>query len=218
MAHDYKVDFRSEDTLARRADRLRKQARRTGKYTIDIIDLIERVLKGHFADKGGLKIDFFIRRIGDEPAYVTYGPLTLHVDRTVWADAKKGYAYAYFILAHEIGHLLFHDHRAVAFSNDPEDRLKSFMNENSAEWQADTFAKHLTIPDRILLQHSDADVIAIICNVDRNVVEERLESYGRTGPMIRTSYEGDACAECGNFSMARDGDCLRCDTCGNTAR
>jgi ribonucleoside-diphosphate reductase alpha chain len=27
-------------------------------------------------------------------------------------------------------------------------------------------------------------------------------------------YEGDACAECGNFTMIRNGTCLKCDTCG----
>ena len=27
-------------------------------------------------------------------------------------------------------------------------------------------------------------------------------------------YEGDACAECGNFTLVRNGTCLKCDTCG----
>jgi ribonucleoside-diphosphate reductase alpha chain len=27
-------------------------------------------------------------------------------------------------------------------------------------------------------------------------------------------YEGDACAECGNFTLLRNGVCLKCDTCG----
>ncbi len=27
-------------------------------------------------------------------------------------------------------------------------------------------------------------------------------------------YEGDACAECGNFTLLRNGTCLKCDTCG----
>ena len=29
-------------------------------------------------------------------------------------------------------------------------------------------------------------------------------------------YEGDACSECGNFTMVRNGTCLKCDTCGTT--
>ena len=30
-------------------------------------------------------------------------------------------------------------------------------------------------------------------------------------------YEGDSCAECGNFTMVRNGTCLKCDTCGGTS-
>jgi len=29
-------------------------------------------------------------------------------------------------------------------------------------------------------------------------------------------YEGDACDECGNFTLVRNGTCLKCDTCGAT--
>ena len=30
-------------------------------------------------------------------------------------------------------------------------------------------------------------------------------------------YEGDACEECGNFTLVRNGTCLKCDTCGATS-
>ncbi len=30
-------------------------------------------------------------------------------------------------------------------------------------------------------------------------------------------YEGEACGECGNFTMVRNGTCLKCDTCGATS-
>jgi ribonucleoside-diphosphate reductase alpha chain len=29
-------------------------------------------------------------------------------------------------------------------------------------------------------------------------------------------YEGEACDECGNFTLVRNGTCLKCDTCGST--
>jgi ribonucleoside-diphosphate reductase alpha chain len=29
-------------------------------------------------------------------------------------------------------------------------------------------------------------------------------------------YEGEACEECGNFTLVRNGTCLKCNTCGNT--
>ncbi|MBV9827478.1 MAG: hypothetical protein JO001_17710, partial [Alphaproteobacteria bacterium] len=30
-------------------------------------------------------------------------------------------------------------------------------------------------------------------------------------------YEGDSCGECGNFTLDRNGTCLKCDTCGSTS-
>jgi ribonucleoside-diphosphate reductase alpha chain len=30
-------------------------------------------------------------------------------------------------------------------------------------------------------------------------------------------YEGDACGDCGNFTLLRNGTCLKCDTCGTTS-
>jgi ribonucleoside-diphosphate reductase alpha chain len=30
-------------------------------------------------------------------------------------------------------------------------------------------------------------------------------------------YEGDACGECGNFTLVRNGTCLKCDSCGGTS-
>ena len=30
-------------------------------------------------------------------------------------------------------------------------------------------------------------------------------------------YEGDACGECGNFTLVRNGTCLKCNTCGSTS-
>ena len=30
-------------------------------------------------------------------------------------------------------------------------------------------------------------------------------------------YEGDACGNCGNFTLVRNGTCMKCDTCGETS-
>ncbi len=30
-------------------------------------------------------------------------------------------------------------------------------------------------------------------------------------------YEGDACGACGNFTLVRNGTCLKCVTCGETS-
>ena len=40
-------------------------------------------------------------------------------------------------------------------------------------------------------------------------VEKRAEARAK-------GYEGEACGECGNFTLVRNGTCMKCDTCGST--
>ena len=47
-----------------------------------------------------------------------------------------------------------------------------------------------------------------------NAKEARLEQI-REARM--KGYEGDSCGECGNFTLVRNGTCLKCETCGATS-
>jgi ribonucleoside-diphosphate reductase alpha chain len=42
-----------------------------------------------------------------------------------------------------------------------------------------------------------------------HAAEQRAEAKAK-------GYEGEACGECGNFTLVRNGTCLKCDTCGGT--
>jgi ribonucleoside-diphosphate reductase alpha chain len=42
-----------------------------------------------------------------------------------------------------------------------------------------------------------------------HAAEKRAEAKAK-------GYEGEACGECGNFTLVRNGTCLKCDTCGGT--
>jgi ribonucleoside-diphosphate reductase alpha chain len=42
-----------------------------------------------------------------------------------------------------------------------------------------------------------------------------VEAERRAQARIK-GYEGDACSECGNFTLVRNGTCLKCNTCGTT--
>jgi ribonucleoside-diphosphate reductase alpha chain len=49
---------------------------------------------------------------------------------------------------------------------------------------------------------------------------EALAERGSTELMAEArvkGYEGEACGECGNFTLVRNGTCLKCDTCGGTS-
>jgi ribonucleoside-diphosphate reductase alpha chain len=50
--------------------------------------------------------------------------------------------------------------------------------------------------------------------------EALIQEFDARAEQIRHArmkgYEGDACPECGNFTLVRNGTCLKCDTCGGT--
>jgi ribonucleoside-diphosphate reductase alpha chain len=47
-----------------------------------------------------------------------------------------------------------------------------------------------------------------------HAVPDRLE---RVREARLKGFEGDACTECGNFTLVRNGTCMRCTTCGSTS-
>lgn len=48
-----------------------------------------------------------------------------------------------------------------------------------------------------------------------DAVESRRQGARQEARM--KGYEGDACTECGNFTLVRNGTCMKCDTCGGTS-
>ncbi|WP_156312276.1 hypothetical protein, partial [Methylobacterium platani] len=40
-------------------------------------------------------------------------------------------------------------------------------------------------------------------------------AYRRTEAKLK-GYVGEACPECANFTLVRNGTCMKCDTCGST--
>ncbi|MQT14170.1 vitamin B12-dependent ribonucleotide reductase [Segnochrobactrum spirostomi] len=45
----------------------------------------------------------------------------------------------------------------------------------------------------------------------------RTDAAERAALARLKGYEGESCSECGNFTMVRNGTCLKCDTCGSTS-
>jgi ribonucleoside-diphosphate reductase alpha chain len=46
--------------------------------------------------------------------------------------------------------------------------------------------------------------------------EARANAAERRAQAKAKGYEGEACGECGNFTLVRNGTCMKCDTCGST--
>ncbi len=57
-----------------------------------------------------------------------------------------------------------------------------------------------------LHEHVHVHAEAVMAPVLDHRVEARMKGY-----------EGESCSECGNFTMVRNGTCLKCDTCGGTS-
>ena len=53
-------------------------------------------------------------------------------------------------------------------------------------------------------------------NVEATLVETVDIHMERVREARMRGYEGDSCPECGNFTLVRNGTCLKCDTCGGT--
>jgi ribonucleoside-diphosphate reductase alpha chain len=46
--------------------------------------------------------------------------------------------------------------------------------------------------------------------------EARAEAAEKRAEAKAKGYEGESCGECGNFTLVRNGTCMKCDTCGST--
>ena len=59
-----------------------------------------------------------------------------------------------------------------------------------------------------------AEAVAVGAAVATESVNAKLDRI-REARML--GFEGDACDECGNFTLVRNGTCLKCNTCGATS-
>ncbi|MCI4660437.1 MAG: vitamin B12-dependent ribonucleotide reductase [Neomegalonema sp.] len=60
------------------------------------------------------------------------------------------------------------------------------------------------------LSHAVGSDLAVMDRPAANPNKARIEARMK-------GYEGDSCGECGNFTLVRNGTCLKCDTCGATS-
>ncbi|MGY4236361.1 hypothetical protein ACVIIW_005308 [Bradyrhizobium sp. USDA 4449] len=211
---DHKVRHQSREDIARVALSWWLIADRHGVNSFNICTFVLQVLAKHLRGKGKLHVEFCSPEDLPEGACVTFNPPTLHIVQRIWDDAGAGEPYARFILAHEIGHIVLHDGRAVAFSNDKDAVLKFVEEEESAEAQANAFADLFLAPDHVALRLRDEDTIAGLCVVSDTVAKRRLKDALASKHPLFPRYTGDACDKCRSFTLLHIGVLLKCDECG----
>ncbi|WP_202617927.1 vitamin B12-dependent ribonucleotide reductase [Aureimonas leprariae] len=52
---------------------------------------------------------------------------------------------------------------------------------------------------------------------ERPAIASKATETNRRAVAMMKGYTGDSCPECSNFTMVRNGTCLKCDTCGSTS-
>jgi len=62
---------------------------------------------------------------------------------------------------------------------------------------------------------SPAQQLEALNEVDARAHAKQAASEKRAEARAK-GYEGEACGECGNFTLVRNGTCMKCDTCGST--
>jgi hypothetical protein len=190
---DYYVDFLSEDRIAASALEWRKAARNENYARFNIVRFVEDVLSKQ--TRRPFKIEFFDAAEGEKPGYVTFNPRILHIDRETWRLADFGDPEARLIVAHEVGHLILHDHHAKAFSSDPALRIKFGEPEHSAEWQATAFAYHLLLPSHIVSSFKgSARELAASSDVSEQLAADRQNWVRETTRFVRLR-EAEICLE-----------------------
>ena len=87
------------------------------------------------------------------------------------------------------------------------------------------------MPQDLVVLQGGAGATALATGTDPSValqtlVPEASESIVATGAATTISardkakmqgYEGEACGECGNYTLVRNGTCMKCNTCGGTS-
>jgi len=63
-------------------------------------------------------------------------------------------------------------------------------------------------------------VAAAVANLEARLTihdDERVARAHRAAEARMKGYDGDACGVCGNFTLVRNGTCMKCNTCGSTS-
>ena len=79
---------------------------------------------------------------------------------------------------------------------------------------AQALQARLTTETAGALALSDAPVVETHVKIETATMALTMDR--RTEARMK-GYEGESCGECGNFTMVRNGTCLKCDTCGGTS-
>ncbi|MBF9197773.1 ImmA/IrrE family metallo-endopeptidase [Microvirga terrestris] len=144
----------------------------------------------------------------DDPAFVSFKPLKLVCDYEVWRNAKLGDPDARYVIAHELGHLVFHSGHELHFSS-PDSVFHSWYPEHEGtEWQAHNYAEKVLLPDFVVKPFTNHKELAQACDVTEALALKRFREVNNI------KFSGEPCPHCHDFTMAWHKNKHYCYKCG----
>jgi Zn-dependent peptidase ImmA (M78 family) len=211
MAKDYIVRYRSDASIAQLTKRILEAAGMSFSPNFSITKLIrffERNELGQKKEKLTINLLPKLPR-GKKYAYVSFNPLTLHCENNIWIEAEIGEPKAREILAHELGHIVLHDHFAKPYSDADSSRLRSVEPQKSAESQATLFADNLLLPDCYIKSFGSREQLLENLHIPEDMIDRRLLAFEQRKP-----YTGEMCRACNSITLMRVDLDQICDMCG----
>jgi len=119
---------------------------------------------------------------------------------------------------------LAHDH-AHHHDTSPEEELEAFMAEGEESPVADALSQ---IRAEVLAEAGGNPVGELVSAIGVSLTQRADTAANKAGKAREIQakraaearmkgYEGDACGSCGNFTLVRNGTCMKCNTCGSTS-
>lgn len=78
------------------------------------------------------------------------------------------------------------------------------------------------LPQELMVLQGGVSSSAVASGMSEAAASYQVASVASTAMDVRTKarmqgYEGDPCGECGNYTLVRNGTCMKCNTCGGTS-
>ncbi|WP_310620185.1 vitamin B12-dependent ribonucleotide reductase [Flexibacterium corallicola] len=80
-----------------------------------------------------------------------------------------------------------------------------------------SFAAHVTSTSTVISQTLSKNSDSSRDSGKVEMVKAETSKATQVAQARMKGYEGESCSDCGNFTMVRNGTCLKCDTCGSTS-
>ena len=126
--------------------------------------------------------------------------------------ASTGYVRSNLVLFRNVGNTaLAHDHE--------QDHDHMVMERNGAPASAGVTMERNGAPSSpgVTIAVETAIAAAESAVVGATVARAVDSRLARIREARVKGYEGDSCGECGNFTLVRNGTCMKCNTCGSTS-